>query len=130
MFNPKLSYGGRFSVKYTHTRACMHATCTRIHLPLTKHVCPFHPKYNELMLLALTSLFLLLSFVCFFLFFWYFCVRLSFFLIPSLCPCGPPVHKSFINNSVNNIKSIVFSKVVLINMNEFICLHQSMINAH
>lgn len=49
---------------------------------------------------------------------------------PQSLSCGPPVHKSFINNSVNNVKSIVFSKVVLINMNEFICLHQSMINAH
>lgn len=44
--------------------------------------------------------------------------------------CGRPVHTSSINNPVNNVKSIVFSKVVLINMNEFICLHQSVINAH
>lgn len=105
-------------------------THTHIHTLLSLNIsAPSIQKINELLLLALTSHLLLLSFASFFLFF-LFDISLSAFLIPGLLSCGPPVHKSFINNSVNNVKSIVFSKVVLINMNEFICLHQSMINAH
>ena len=111
--------------KYSHSTLLAHRH-------IFTYVCTLYRPHNiflHLKHITFTSCIVVLSYLFSYFSFFFPPFHMSVFSLFSML-CGPAVHKCFINNSVNNIKSIVFSKVVLINMNEFICLHQSMINAH